>query len=1007
MSSHSSSTERVAVPTTFLAALRHPHETFAASRRFTHVRRAPYLQKLYNHVSSNNPPLVVSAPSGAGKSALLAYWIAEYRKHNPGAFVVEHYIGCGEGTPTAHHVIRHIMLEIKERYNLPQEIPATSATLVSEFPAWIWYIHEPCVLVIDGMDQLKGKETNWEWIPEKIPDACTLILSTSDENLDTALKVREWEVLTIAPLTSAERRNVVRQFVSERRLGSEHHSLTHIAEDHFSSNPLLLRVRLEEAYRVTDGTTDDPIIASYLSAPSIEDLYAKLLNRLQDQFGPDIVARTFGFISAAQHPLSEGELSEILGHPAQLPALLERLKFHISDGQHSLRYYHNSFRNVADAQFFATPETRQRIRTQLIEFFLRAAPSSRSTTEVAGQFAALAEWEALGRYITRGENLLLLYQPESASQYLQHWHHAEMHQQNNLADLLVESLEKFREANTNREQTADALQAGGDICRLTGATEIAARLYETMLIEAQNNTSNTALLARAHSRLGTIKELLGLPREAEDALHHALRYAKESDSNELLTATIRGNIGNLLFRQGKFKQALEMHRVNLQVTEEAGDMFSTARVLNNLGSTYQRLGDQEQAMKCFQRSRKIAETTSNMVLRAQVAGNMAVIESERGNFQEALKLCKEQREAAEQTDRKRFVAISHVTAANVYLSNADYNLAIEHYQHCQAIAQQASIPHMQGVALDGIGRCYAQLKRYNAAEKTLQAALQMFRACEDPHRIGSTEEALSLLAFNQGNYHKALEGYRNVFIVFKNMGLQRTLLETRKTIGKTLLRLGQLEKAEQEFGQMLSDAQKLKDARSIALAHFGQGYVALEGENINQALNCFGLGLDALTISPKEMLPPHPHILPLFVEGLRAGLLWIAEVEREHNKAHNQQNVIQRLLAYAELVTPPDPTVTLFTELIQEALKAEASSTSFLAILSAAPNNEEAHAEATFIIARLFAQQGQQQEARILFEEANQRYTSLLIEKPETELYRIRLRRMLSPTSTANYSTPS
>jgi len=93
------------------------HEAFAASRRRAYIPNQKYLKRITEYVeasrksdesdlsdqsdqsdqSDKRSPLVVYAESGSGKSALLAHWAAQYRRKNPDAFIVEHYIGIGAG----------------------------------------------------------------------------------------------------------------------------------------------------------------------------------------------------------------------------------------------------------------------------------------------------------------------------------------------------------------------------------------------------------------------------------------------------------------------------------------------------------------------------------------------------------------------------------------------------------------------------------------------------------------------------------------------------------------------------------------------------------------------------------------------------------------------------------------------------------------------------------------------------------------------------------------------
>jgi len=175
---------------------------------------------------SGSGALVVYAESGSGKSALFAHWARQYRRKNPDAFVIEHYVGIG-ATSTDHlAIIRHIMMEIKERTGNEREIPSTPDELERDFPIWLaiadshrvstpqppprtevgeqgreaeesvispspysptsvrgggWGVDGSLVILIDGVNQLRGQALNLNWLPAYIPDNIRLIISSTVE----------------------------------------------------------------------------------------------------------------------------------------------------------------------------------------------------------------------------------------------------------------------------------------------------------------------------------------------------------------------------------------------------------------------------------------------------------------------------------------------------------------------------------------------------------------------------------------------------------------------------------------------------------------------------------------------------------------------------------------------------------------------------------------------------------------------------------------------------------
>ena len=986
MSSDSSRNPEVSA-STILSAIRSPHTTFAAGRRFAHVPRAAHIRQLFDHVESSDPPLLLTAPSGAGKSALLSYWAQEYRKQSPGSLLIEHYVGCSEDAATHFDLVRHIMLEIKTHYRIPQELPPTPSLLIREFPAWLWYIRDPSVLIIDGLDQLREGTPILDWIPDSLPEHCRIICSATQDHEVARTAPSKWPRLQITALSPDERRNVVQRFVRERKLEVSTTTLQNFADDRHSANPLLLRVRLEEATVIRKDRPDDEVIAGYLSAPTIDNLFEQLLSQLQNRFGAELVASLFGYISAARSPFTRSELEELLGSPPKLVELLQRLTFYIGGEQDTVRYYHQALRKVADSLFFSNSGRQRTIRCSLLSWLQQQELSTRTALETAEQLSHLDNGMELGEFLTRPDILHTLYQPATASHYLQYLQRAQQPGQQNPAELLEHALQEVEEE--------EILQAAGDVCRLTGATHAAARIYEKMLAVIRQQTPEPERLARAYSRMGTIQELLGHPGKAGEAMHHALHHALQTSGNALLIATIRGNIGNILYRNGEFTTALEMHRLNLRAAEEANDIFSTARVLNNLGSTYQRLGEQKNAQECFERARQLVARTGNKILLAQVAGNLAAIKSEQGNLTEALELCREQLEAAEQTGRKRFMVIAHITSGNILLKQNRWQDAHVHYAEARAIAEEADIPLLQGVAMDGLGRCHIQAREYSAATDLLNRALEIFRTCEDPHRTNASLEALASLDYRRGRYQSALKGFRAVFTAYQRMGLRRMLLGISLEIGQTLLRLGQLENAEKELAFLLENAQVLEDTTSISLAHFHRGVVFVEREELDRAFSSFHAGLKTLRPLASDSSTAQATFFPLFAAVLRTALLYLASRTSHSSSSQKEPCGFTELTEYILSCSAEDSELKFYRNLFVWATRTGIEPESWQTVLSGTASNDETLAEGTFIVGRLLAHSGCRKKAQFFFDRAHSQYTDLLAQTPETQLFAVRLGRSL------------
>ena len=102
---------------------RRAHAAFAASRRRAYISDAEYMRRFTDWLHTGSAPLLISGPSGLGKSSLMAVLIDHYRETHPEALVIEHYVGAAETSGSSYGVMRHVIEEMWERFVIEEEMP--------------------------------------------------------------------------------------------------------------------------------------------------------------------------------------------------------------------------------------------------------------------------------------------------------------------------------------------------------------------------------------------------------------------------------------------------------------------------------------------------------------------------------------------------------------------------------------------------------------------------------------------------------------------------------------------------------------------------------------------------------------------------------------------------------------------------------------------------------------------------------------------------------------------
>lgn len=410
------------VPTA-LERERMDHEAFAAARQKVYIGREIYFKRLDEHVASANPPMVILGESGSGKSALIANWIKKHKEEYPDDFMVTHFIGGTADSADYVKILRRIMEEIRDRYEPKKketeegirsfgkekedEIPTDPKKVVEVFPQWLAKASArgKCIFVLDALNQLEDKDNapDLGWLPGFFPENIRVILSTltvktgkgftaedaegaekqaeeerglTAKNTEgakeqvwrrswEALKRRGWQVLNIELLTEGERRVLVEKYLARFSRKLSEKNMNTIVAAQQTSNPLYLKALLDELLVFGIHEELGKKIDYYLKAETVDDLYEKVLERLEEDYEQErdgLVSEAMSLIWASRRGLSETELLELLGKDnepmprAYWSPLYLALEESLVSRSGLLNFFHDYLRKAVEDRYLSNPE---------------------------------------------------------------------------------------------------------------------------------------------------------------------------------------------------------------------------------------------------------------------------------------------------------------------------------------------------------------------------------------------------------------------------------------------------------------------------------------------------------------------------------------------------------------------------------------------------------------------------------------------------------------------------
>jgi tetratricopeptide (TPR) repeat protein len=751
------------------------HEAFAQSLAKVYIRRDEYFDRLDEHVQSDGPPLVVLGESGSGKSALLANWFLQYSRLHPADFALIHFIGATPDSADPIRFLRRIMLEIKRRFSdqFLDDVPTELERLRQEFSFWLMRVcaNGKMVLVLDGLDQLEDHDAAVElgWLPAILPPTCRVILSTMPGRSLGATRRRQWHELTVQPLTMSEREELIGKFLAQysRRLSAER--VERIASFAQAGNPLFLRAMLDELRQFGDNQRLGERIEYYLGAHDLGELYERILQRWEQDYGEDLVRESLSLILVARRGLSEAELLDLLGADGQpLPRLkwtpfflAAELSFSRRSGL--LSFSHNFIRQSVQRRSPLTADAEKALHLRLAGYFI-AQPqiTDRKIAELPWHLSRAESWQELFSVLADPEFLTAAWR-SSQVDLMEFWVQIEAHTVLRVVDAYRDVLNfPFRFGVAELWTVANLLE-------FQGHNPAALSLREHLIDKSRDtgdkrtlalSLATQAMILRTHGRLNDAWALLGeaeqLVREISDRnvlqiilghqgivltdrgeyksalllLKKKERICRDSGNLEGLRASL-GFQAVALFSCGELDKAMALHVEEARLCEELGNKDGLRACLTNQALILFHQGHPEDAMEKEKQAEQICRDLGNTDGLQTSLGSQASILKVLGKLDAAMALNDEREQLCRELGNSQSLAKCLGNQARIKFARGDRASALRLHDEEEAIWRRLDDK-------DGLSRSLCDKAEVSYAQGDLAGAIALLKECEGLcHELGN------------------------------------------------------------------------------------------------------------------------------------------------------------------------------------------------------------------------------------------------------------------------------
>ncbi len=626
------------------------HAAYAVSRFTSFVERPALTRRLDEHLAG---PLLVTGPSGAGASALVASWAAR----QPGA-VVQHYVGANASSADWKAMAARILGELGVT-DVPADGPALRAALAEAT--------RDVLLVVDGVDRLADEHgaPDLLWLPEQTRSVLT---SGPGRPLERALN-RGWPVLEVPPLDERERREVIATFLGRFAKGLDEVHVRRLVADDLTGNPLFLRTVLDELRQHGDHFTLGELIERLLAAQTVDDLFETVLARYEQDFErdrPGLVRDVFTLLATARRGLTEAELLDLLDVPQATWSPLYLAAEQLLLSRNGLLGFASDHLGTAVSDRYASPQ-----HDRLSAYFQQQPLGQRKVDELP--WHQLAAGDAAGAAATLADLSFTELAYRTALADLRRLWAALEAAGHRMADAY--------QAVVDDPATHDRGQLAWGVARLltdAGYPTQALALHRYLAEHSEEGPRRTGALLNLGAALWAAGDL--------EAADRTLQQATTEDPK--VRHMVLGNLALVRRDRGLLEEAAALFAEEEQLCRDLGDGFALQASLGNQAQLLRQQGEYDEALAKIAEQEQLCRDNADPAGVARALAARATVLADRGDVAGALALTREYVDGCRETGDLRGLVEGLVNTTTMSSQLGDASGAVASSTEAEAVARR-------------------------------------------------------------------------------------------------------------------------------------------------------------------------------------------------------------------------------------------------------------------------------------------------------------------------------
>lgn len=544
--------------------------------------------------------LVLTGPSGIGKSALLANWIIEHSE-DKNYKIAYYFIGSGGSHGSPEQAKFMLIQQIKRLYRIEN---SSTEDATDDLKSLFVSIPEntPLIIVLDAVNQLQeeGDAKLLLWMPAATKNVKILYTTLKDDRTMDVFKARNYNQLKIQPLNSTDRKRLIFEYLQKfgKTLPPKQTEL--ISHGTISQNTLILKTILDELVSFGNYKLLDQKINSYLTATSETDFFQRLLASYEQVYGSAMVKDIFCLIYVSRCGLAENELLDLLALKKSYlwSEFYCAVGFHFNTKNVLVSFSHMYLRQAIAKHYMSNGDWEQKCRERLIDYF-RKENSMRAKEELMFQYRQMEQYDDLFKIVSQPDVFMHLFS-ESHHLLVDYWkplignHKYQTQIYLNSVNNLSEDKRMLFLLQLHQFYTIDTVQH-----------DLALKVAKTAIKLANNDDEMSAALNMAgtsETNLYHFKNAEAFLKKSIDIQEHIWGGEHES------MAGLYVNLSQYYFKIGDANKAIEkgQYALNIYLRENNGQNGSAATSYNNLSQFYHLAGNNRKAKECGEKAVQIA-----------------------------------------------------------------------------------------------------------------------------------------------------------------------------------------------------------------------------------------------------------------------------------------------------------------------------------------------------------------------------------------------------------------